>query len=99
MRIGLISVFVDDQDEAQRFYTAVLGLRVKDDAAYTDTERWLTVVSLKNPTVWSSRCSSPTNLRERSDKQTTTSAAPPYPYAPKTADATPNGSKPSAWYS
>jgi catechol 2,3-dioxygenase-like lactoylglutathione lyase family enzyme len=49
MRIGLISVFVDDQDEAQRFYTAVLGLRVKDDAAYTDTERWLTVVSPEEP--------------------------------------------------
>jgi catechol 2,3-dioxygenase-like lactoylglutathione lyase family enzyme len=27
MRIGLTSIFVDDQDQAERFYTQVLGLR------------------------------------------------------------------------
>jgi catechol 2,3-dioxygenase-like lactoylglutathione lyase family enzyme len=45
MRICLTSVFVDDQDKAERFYTEVLGLRVKDNVRYTDAERWLTVVS------------------------------------------------------
>ena len=29
MRIGLIGIFVDDQDRAERFYTEVLGFRVK----------------------------------------------------------------------
>jgi len=38
MRIGLISLFVDDQDEALRFYTEVLGLRVKDNAHYKSRE-------------------------------------------------------------
>jgi catechol 2,3-dioxygenase-like lactoylglutathione lyase family enzyme len=32
MRIGLVSIFVDDQDQAERFYTEVLGLQVKDSA-------------------------------------------------------------------
>jgi catechol 2,3-dioxygenase-like lactoylglutathione lyase family enzyme len=29
MRIGLTSIFVDDQDQAERFYTEVLGFQVK----------------------------------------------------------------------
>ena len=45
MRIGLTSVFVDDQDQAERFYTEVLGLQIKTNAAYGPGERWLTVVS------------------------------------------------------
>lgn len=45
MRIGLTSIFVDDQDSAERFYTDVLGLEVKTNAPYGGTERWLTVVS------------------------------------------------------
>jgi catechol 2,3-dioxygenase-like lactoylglutathione lyase family enzyme len=49
MRIGLISLFVDDQDEAERFYAEVLGLLVKDNVAYTGSERWLTVVSPEEP--------------------------------------------------
>jgi catechol 2,3-dioxygenase-like lactoylglutathione lyase family enzyme len=49
MRICLTSVFIDDQDNAERFYTEVLGLRVKDNVPYTDTERWLTVVSPEEP--------------------------------------------------
>jgi catechol 2,3-dioxygenase-like lactoylglutathione lyase family enzyme len=49
MRIGLTSVYVDDQDEAERFYTEVLGLRVRDNAPYSATERWLTVVSPEAP--------------------------------------------------
>jgi catechol 2,3-dioxygenase-like lactoylglutathione lyase family enzyme len=49
MRTCLTSVFVDDQDKAERFYPEVLGLRVKDNAPYTDAERWLTVVSPEDP--------------------------------------------------
>ena len=45
MRIALASVYVDDQDQAARFYTEVLGLKVKTDAPYRPGERWLTVVS------------------------------------------------------
>ena len=45
MRIGLITVYVDDQEQARRFYTDVLGLRLKDDAPYGATERWLAVVA------------------------------------------------------
>jgi catechol 2,3-dioxygenase-like lactoylglutathione lyase family enzyme len=32
MRIGLTSVVVDDQDQAERFSTQVLGFRVKTSA-------------------------------------------------------------------
>jgi predicted enzyme related to lactoylglutathione lyase len=49
MRIGLTSVYVDDQDRAERFYTQVLGLQVKASAPYGPNERWLTVVSPKEP--------------------------------------------------
>ena len=45
MRIGIIELFVDDQDKALRFYTEALGFLVKTDAPYSDTARWLTVVS------------------------------------------------------
>ena len=49
MRIGLTSIFVDDQDKAEKFYTEVLGLRVKTSAPYGPDERWLTVVSPVDP--------------------------------------------------
>jgi catechol 2,3-dioxygenase-like lactoylglutathione lyase family enzyme len=49
MRIGLIGIFVDDQDRAERFYTEVLGLEIKSNAAYGPGERWLTVVSPEDP--------------------------------------------------
>jgi catechol 2,3-dioxygenase-like lactoylglutathione lyase family enzyme len=49
MRIGVIDVFVDDQDKARKFYTEVLGFDVKADAAYSETDRWLTVVSPDDP--------------------------------------------------
>jgi hypothetical protein len=45
MRIGLVSIFVDNQDDAERFHTRVLGFRVKTSAPYGPDERWLTVVS------------------------------------------------------
>jgi catechol 2,3-dioxygenase-like lactoylglutathione lyase family enzyme len=49
MRIGLVSIYVDDQDQAEQFYTQVLGLQVKTSAPYTDTERWLSVVAPEEP--------------------------------------------------
>jgi catechol 2,3-dioxygenase-like lactoylglutathione lyase family enzyme len=49
MRIGLTAIFVDDQDQAERFYTQVLGLKVKTNAPYGPDERWLTVVSPEEP--------------------------------------------------
>ena len=49
MRIGLTSIFVDDQDQAERFYTEILGLKIKTNAPYGPGERWLTVVSPEDP--------------------------------------------------
>jgi catechol 2,3-dioxygenase-like lactoylglutathione lyase family enzyme len=49
MRIGVTEIFVDDQDKARAFYTEVLGFEVKVDASYSDTARWLTVVSPEDP--------------------------------------------------
>jgi predicted enzyme related to lactoylglutathione lyase len=49
MRIGLAGVFVDDQDQAELFYTQVLGFQVKTSAAYGPGERWLSVVSPEDP--------------------------------------------------
>ena len=49
MRIGLTGIFVDDQDQAERFYTEVLGLQIKTNAAYGPGERWLTVVAPEDP--------------------------------------------------
>jgi catechol 2,3-dioxygenase-like lactoylglutathione lyase family enzyme len=49
MRIGLTSIYVDDQDQAERFYTEVLGLQVKTNAPYGPEERWLSVVSPEEP--------------------------------------------------
>ncbi|RVX40446.1 catechol 2,3-dioxygenase-like lactoylglutathione lyase family enzyme [Nonomuraea polychroma] len=44
MKIHLSSVFVDDQEQALRFYTDVLGFTVKHDIPMGE-HRWLTVVS------------------------------------------------------
>jgi catechol 2,3-dioxygenase-like lactoylglutathione lyase family enzyme len=49
MRIGLTSIYVDDQDQAERFYTQILGLQVKTSAAYGQEERWLSVVAPEDP--------------------------------------------------
>ncbi|MGI5207958.1 VOC family protein [Spirillospora sp. CA-108201] len=48
MRINLASVFVDDQTKALRFYTEVLGFEKKHDVPLGE-DRWLTVVSPKDP--------------------------------------------------
>jgi catechol 2,3-dioxygenase-like lactoylglutathione lyase family enzyme len=49
MRIGLTSIFVDDQDQAEQFYTEVLGFQVKTSAPYGHEERWLSVVAPEDP--------------------------------------------------
>jgi len=49
MRIGLVSIFVDDQDQAEQFYTQVLGFQVKTSAPYGAGERWLSVVAPEEP--------------------------------------------------
>jgi catechol 2,3-dioxygenase-like lactoylglutathione lyase family enzyme len=49
MRIGLTSVYVDDQDQAERFYTEILGFQVKTSAPYRPEERWLSVISPPQP--------------------------------------------------
>lgn len=48
MRIKLTSVYVDDQDEALRFYTEVLGFVKKADFSQ-GPYRWLTVTSPEDP--------------------------------------------------
>lgn len=48
MKIALTSVFVDDQQKAQDFYTDVLGLATKHDVPLGE-HRWLTVVSPEAP--------------------------------------------------
>ena len=48
MRISLVSVLVDDQEKALRFYTDKLGFLPKDDVP-TGEHRWLTVVSPDDP--------------------------------------------------
>ena len=49
MLINLAGIYVTDQDAARRFYTEVLGFRLKDDVPYDEVERWLTVVSPERP--------------------------------------------------
>jgi catechol 2,3-dioxygenase-like lactoylglutathione lyase family enzyme len=49
MRIGLVGVYVDDQDRAERFYTEVLGLQVKTSGPYGAGERWLSVIAPEEP--------------------------------------------------
>ena len=48
MRIGLTSIYVDDQEKALRFYTDVLGFVKKDDITQ-GPYRWLTVASAEDP--------------------------------------------------
>ncbi|MBM7783721.1 VOC family protein [Tenggerimyces flavus] len=49
MRVKLAGIFVDDQERARAFYTEKLGFQVKTDAPYSETARWLTVVSADDP--------------------------------------------------
>lgn len=49
MRITLTSLMVEDQDEALRFYTEVLGFQKKQDFPVGEGFRWITVVSPEDP--------------------------------------------------
>ena len=48
MKIYVTNVFVDDQDRAERFYTDVLGFKVKHNMPLGEN-RWLTLVSTEDP--------------------------------------------------
>jgi predicted enzyme related to lactoylglutathione lyase len=48
MKIKLVSIYVDSQDKALRFYTEVMGLMKKADVS-NGPYRWLTVVSPEDP--------------------------------------------------
>ena len=48
MKIYITGVFVDDQDKAERFYTEVLGFKLKHNIPL-GANRWLTVVSIEDP--------------------------------------------------
>ena len=48
MKIGLTTVYVDDQEKALRFYTEVLGLVKRADVT-NGPFRWLTVASADEP--------------------------------------------------
>lgn len=48
MRINVMSVLVDDQSKALRFYTEVLGFEKKDEIPMGEFA-WLTVVSPEDP--------------------------------------------------
>jgi predicted enzyme related to lactoylglutathione lyase len=48
MRIGLTSIYVDDQEKALRFYTDVLGFVKRTDVTQ-GSYRWVTVASAEEP--------------------------------------------------
>lgn len=48
MKIYVTSVFVDDQKSAERFYTEILGFKVKNNISLGE-HRWLTVTSPDDP--------------------------------------------------
>ena len=48
MRIRLMSIMVDDQEKALRFYTDVLGFEKKRDIPVGEY-RWITVTSPEGP--------------------------------------------------
>jgi catechol 2,3-dioxygenase-like lactoylglutathione lyase family enzyme len=48
VKIKLVTVYVDDQDKAKRFYTNVLGFAKKRDVSQ-GPYRWLTLASAEAP--------------------------------------------------
>ena len=94
MRIGLTSIYVDDQDRAERFYTEVLGFQVKTSAPYGPGERWLSVVVPEEPDGVSWCCTWPTRPRGRSSRPAGRPAGRCCRCPPTTASATPSGSRP-----
>ncbi|NMO02162.1 VOC family protein [Gordonia sp. TBRC 11910] len=47
--ISLMSVFVKDIDDSKKFYTEILGFKVKDDLMLGEDFRWCTVVHPSQP--------------------------------------------------
>ncbi len=50
MQVKLVSVIVDDQDKAVKFYTEVLGFRKKTEIPLSE-HKWVTLVSQDGPAV------------------------------------------------
>ncbi|MEM7223011.1 MAG: VOC family protein [Pseudomonadota bacterium] len=48
MKIYVTNIFVDNQDKAEKFYTDILGFKVKNNIPLGE-HRWLTVVSNEDP--------------------------------------------------
>ena len=48
MKIYVTNVFVDEQEKAEKFYTDILGFKVKNNIPLGE-HRWLTVVSNEDP--------------------------------------------------
>lgn len=48
MKLFVTSIFVDDQDKALRFYTDVLGFRLRTEVPLGE-HRWLTLTSADDP--------------------------------------------------
>ena len=48
MKIYVTNIFVDNQDKAEKFYTDILGFKVKNNTPL-GKNRWLTVVSGEDP--------------------------------------------------
>lgn len=48
MKIYVTSIFVENQDKAEKFYTDILGFKVKNNIPLGEN-RWLTVVSSEDP--------------------------------------------------
>jgi catechol 2,3-dioxygenase-like lactoylglutathione lyase family enzyme len=48
MKIYVTSIFVDDQDKAEKFYTNMLGFEIKNNVPLGEY-RWLTLVSPEDP--------------------------------------------------
>lgn len=44
-----VSIFVNDQDEALKFYTEQLGFKLHTDTTFGQNMRWLTVCSAEQP--------------------------------------------------
>lgn len=68
MKIKLTSVYVDDQEKAVQFYTAVLGFVKKADYS-NGPYRWLTVTSAEEPNGTELQLASNENAADRAYQQ------------------------------
>jgi catechol 2,3-dioxygenase-like lactoylglutathione lyase family enzyme len=97
MRIGLTGIYVDDQDQAEQFYTQVLGFQVKTSAAYGPVERWLSVVAPEEPDgveLVLHLADEPARAFQQASRQAGRRCCR---CAPTTAKGRPSGSRPTGW--